>query len=150
MPIAIGVEPVAPQVSLVEGATLTMALPRRGHVQFRVENVTDEHVVLATLRGHAIAGFVRFRARDLEDGVLFDVMTCDSAGTSLDWIALAMGRSRLQDANWETVVENVVGLSGGSTKRIESGTRTLSDDEAQLVERWIRQMIERRLVQHAS
>lgn len=144
MPIAVGVEPATPHVELTEGATLTMALPGRGHVQVRVEEATDAQVVLATLIGHAVAGFVRFRTHDGEDFVRFDVMTCDAAGSSLDWIAMAMGSSRLQDANWRRVVENMVSLSGGTSDTVRMDSRTLSNDEALAVERWITRIIERR------
>jgi hypothetical protein len=144
MPIAVGVEPATPQAEITAGATLTMALPGRGHVQVRVEEVTDAHVVLATLIGHAVAGFVRFRTHDLDGRVRFDVMTCDSAGSSLDWVAMAMGSSRLQDANWRHVVEHMVSLSGGTTDTIHMDSRTLSDEEAAAVEHWIQRIIERR------
>ncbi|MGE3705226.1 MAG: hypothetical protein AB7I13_08135, partial [Vicinamibacterales bacterium] len=123
MPIDVGIEPVAPERSLAPGATLTLALPGRGHVQVRVEEATDRHVVIAALRGHAIAGFVRFRARDVDDAVLFDVFTCDSAGSPVDWLMLSLGSSRLQDAHWATVVSNVVRLSEGAGTPVESDGR---------------------------
>ena len=40
-----------------------MNLPARGHVQIRVAEVTDDHVVGVTLQGHALAGCVRFSTR---------------------------------------------------------------------------------------
>jgi hypothetical protein len=144
MPIGVGVEPVLPQTTLTEGATLTLALPARGHVAVRVEDVSDSEVVLATLRGHAVAGFVRFDTRDVPEGVRFGVTTCDAAGNALDWVALTLGGARLQDANWTRVVENVVQLAGGVSHGVESDARTLAAEEAATAQDWIQRVIARR------
>ena len=110
----IGVEPVAPQSTLEEKAVISMALPGRGHVQVRVEEVTDDYVVLATLRGHALAGIVRFSATPVAGGaVRFEVTTCDAAANAVDWITLTLGGARIQDAHWKRLVQNVVTLAGG-------------------------------------
>jgi NADH dehydrogenase len=143
MPVAVGVEPVAPKRELTEGAVLTLALPGRGHVQIRVEEVTDEHVIVSTVRGHALAGIVRFRVQQLDDAVRFEVLTCDTAANALDWLALSIGGSRIQDANWSAVVQNVVKLSGGTTDGVQFDRHKLDEDEAQLVDRWIKGVIQR-------
>jgi NADH dehydrogenase len=143
MPVAVGVEPAAPGVELVEGAVLTLALPGRGHVQIRVEEVTDEHVIVSTVRGHALAGIVRFRVEQLADVVRFEVLTCDTAASALDWLALTIGGSRIQDANWSAVVKNVVNLSGGTSEGVQFDRRKLEEGEAQLVDRWIKGVIQR-------
>lgn len=143
MPIEVGVEPAAPQTELIAGGVVTIALPGRGHVQIRVEEVTDQHVVVATLRGHAVAGIVRFATESMEGGVRFEVMTCDAAANAFDWVTLTLGGARIQDANWTRVVHNVVELSGGVDGGVESDARTLSDTEATNVEQWIRSIIGR-------
>ena len=144
MPIGVGVEPVLPQTTLTDGATLTLALPGRGHVAVRVEDVSDSDVVLATLRGHAVAGFVRFDTRDAAGAVHFGVTTCDAAANALDWVALTFGGARLQDANWTRVVENVVKLAGGVADGVASDSRTLTPDEAASAQDWIQRVIARR------
>ncbi|MGE3705227.1 MAG: hypothetical protein AB7I13_08140, partial [Vicinamibacterales bacterium] len=68
----------------------------------------------------------------------------------VDWLMLSLGSSRLQDAHWATVVSNVVRLSEGAGTPVESDGRILSNEEAREVERWIGQVIARRLATAAS
>jgi NADH dehydrogenase len=143
MPIDVGVEPASPQAELDPGAVVTMTLPGRGHVQVRVEEVAEHHVVVSTLQGHALAGFVRFSARPHEGATRFEVMTCDTAANALDWVALTLGGARVQDANWTRVVQNVVDLSGGHAEEVRSDERKLEADEAHNVQQWIRGIIQR-------
>ena len=143
MPTEIGVEPVAPQSTLEEKAVISMALPGRGHVQVRVEEVTNDYVVLATLRGHALAGIVRFSTTPVSDGaVRFEVTTCDAAANAIDWITLTLGGARIQDAHWKRLVQNVVTLAGGTTDGVHSHARTLTADERRNAESWIQRVIE--------
>jgi hypothetical protein len=141
MPIAVGVEPAAPTTTLEERAVVTMALPGHGHVAIRVEEVTDHEVVVSTLRGHALAGFVRFSTRPLGDGVGFEVMTCDSAATGLSWVGLTLGGARAQEANWLKLVTNVATMAGGDPGDVRTEVRTLDAGEIDSVEGWIRAVI---------
>jgi NADH dehydrogenase len=143
MPIPVGVEPAAAAVQLDLGNVLTLALPGRGHVQIRVEDVTDDHVVVGTLRGHVVAGVVRFRTEPLPDGVRFEVMTCDRAANAIDWIALTLGGARLQDANWTALVQNVGTLAGGSADDVRHDARKLDQQEATAAQDWIGAVIRR-------
>jgi NADH dehydrogenase len=143
MPIEIGVEPASPLTKLEEGGVITMALPGRGHVQVRVEEVGDHHVVVGTLRGHVVAGIVRFSARQHEDRLTFEVMTCDTAANAFDWLTLTLGGGRIQDANWARVVQNVVTLSGGTADAIASDGGKLTDEEARVVQQSIQAIIEK-------
>ena len=143
MPIEVGVEPASRQLALEPGRVLTMALPGRGHVQVRVEEVTDERIVVSTLQGHALAGIVQFSTRDVERGVRFDVMTCDTAARVLDWVSLSLGGARIQDANWTTVVERVGQLADGVPGAIQTDARKLSGDEAESVTGLIRTIVQR-------
>jgi NADH dehydrogenase len=143
MPIPIGVEPAAVQVTLDEGAVLTMALPGRGHVSIRVEAVTDDHVIVSTLRGHVLAGFVRFATAAVGDEVMFEVMPCDSAANVFDWVALTLGGARIQDANWTKLAHNVAMMAGRSAK-VEFEARTLTAVEAVAADRWISHVIRAR------
>jgi hypothetical protein len=137
MPIDVGVEPAAPHAALTLGEVVTMALPGRGHVQVRVEEVAERHVVVGTLRGHALAGIVRFSVSPEESGLRFEVMTCDAAANALDWIGLTLGGARMQDANWAAAVQNVVDLSGGRSDGVQFEFRKLDAKEADAVEEWI-------------
>jgi NADH dehydrogenase len=143
MPIEVGLEPIAPSAELTGGAVVTMALPGRGHVQVRVEEVAERHVVVATLRGHAVAGIVRFSTRPDGDATIFEVLTCDRAANALDWLTLTLGGARVQDANWVRVVQNVVKLSGGTADDVSIDHRKLAGEEADDVDRWIRAIIQR-------
>jgi NADH dehydrogenase len=143
MPIPVGVEPVAPRAELVSGKVVTMALPGRGHVQVRVEEVTDTHVVVATLRGHALAGVVKFSTRTFDDSVGFEVMPCDTAANALDWLTLTLGGAKAQDANWISVVQNVVKLAGGTADPVHTEARKLAGGEAEQMQQWIRGLIQR-------
>jgi NADH dehydrogenase len=143
MPVATGVEPSARDVTLDEGAVITMALPGRGHVQVRVEEATEGRIVLSTLRGHALAGFVQFRTRPVGDAVEFEVMTCDAAANAMDWLALTLGGARIQDANWTRLAENVGAMAGGSTAPVQADARKLDAREATAVDRWIRTVVDR-------
>ncbi len=143
MPIDIGVEPGSPEVQLEQDAVITMSLPGRGNVQVRAIEVSPAHAVVATLRGHALAGIVRFSTHQLEDGVRFEVMTCDAAANPVDWLTLTFGGSRVQEMNWTRVLQNVAKLARGTARPVESGTRKLVGAEAENVQRWIEGMIQR-------
>jgi NADH dehydrogenase len=141
MPTPIGVEPAAPATRLEDGAVITIALPGRGHVEVRVREVTPDHVIVATLRGHAVAGIVRFSATAHGESVRFEVTTCDAAANALDWLTLSLGGARIQDANWTRVVSNVVEQSGGRSGGVSTEVRTLDASEAGEAEQWIRDVI---------
>lgn len=152
MPIDVGVEPVSGEALLAEGDTIALALPGRGHVQIRVQEVGSRHVVVSTIRGHALAGFVRFSTDGSEepDGrVRFEVTTCDAAANALDWVGLSFGGARLQDANWMRVVHNVARLAGGSVRDARMDVRPLAQDEAEEIDRWVRGVIRRRRLAEA-
>ena len=142
MPIPVGVEPVSPLTSLEPGAVITMNLPARGHLQIRVVSVAEDHVAGVTLKGHALAGCVRFSAAPTARGIRFEVMTCESASNTFDWLTLCLGGGRLQDANWKSVVENVVKMSGGQAEKVQSDGRRLTSAEAEQADRWIRELVE--------
>jgi uncharacterized protein YbjT (DUF2867 family) len=142
MPIDFAAEPGAP-TTLTQGATMTAELPVRGTIQMRVEECLPREVTLATLRGHPIAGVVRFCAADLSSRVIrFEVTVYSQAAGLADWVALQTAAAPAQNANWNTVVERVVELSGGSApKGVETEMTSLDDRQAGEAEAWIREMI---------
>lgn len=142
MPIDFASEPGAP-TTITEGATMTAQLPLRGTVQMRVEECSPHHVTLATLRGHPIAGVVRFSAAEHASGALrFQVAVHAQAASVVDWMMLKTAGSTAQNATWKTVVERMVERSEGSApKGVETQARTLSGEEATEAEHWISEMI---------
>jgi uncharacterized protein YbjT (DUF2867 family) len=150
VPAEFGVEPASPQTALTPDATLTTWLPGRGHAQVRVEEITDRHVTLATLRGHPLAGIVHFSVEDTTDGVRFAVTTCDTPATRLDWLALTLGGARIQDAHWCELVRRVVTLSGGISGEPRFEKQRVHGAAAQRLDAWIRDLIARRQAQSAS
>jgi len=144
MPIAVGVEPAAPHDTLDEGAVITMAIPGRGHVAIRVEQVAEHHVVVSTLRGHVVAGFVRFATSTRGDRVGFEVIACDTAANVLDWITLTLGAVRVQDANWLKLVRNVAKMAGGEAGSTYMEMRTLTPSDADAADCWISSIIRQR------
>jgi NADH dehydrogenase len=141
VPINFDAEPGAP-TEVAKGATLSAALPLRGNIQIRVEEVTPLSLTLATLRGHPLAGVVRFSTNGQGSGpIQFEVTVFARAATVFDWIALNSGGSIAQNRTWRSVVERAIEISGGSSGPVEEEKDTLSDDEEKRVEEWIRDLI---------
>ena len=141
MPIEFDAEPGASQ-EVVKGASLTASLPLRGNIQIRVEEVTPCSVTFATLRGHPLAGVVRFSTRETSSGALeFEVTLFARAATMLDWVAMKGGGQVAQNWTWRTLVERVVEISGGSTDEVQEELGQVPEDEVERVEEWIREMV---------
>ena len=83
---------------------------------------------------------MRFSASPTADGIRFEVLTCDRAANVADWVGLTLGGSRLQDANWTTVVTNVAGLA---PSRIQIDSRPLFAHEARHAEELVAQLVHR-------
>ena len=143
-PAETGVEPGTP-TRLAEGATLTMRLPLRGTFQVRCEEVTGRRVTLATIDGHPLAGVVRFFFDPQRSGIMFEVEVVASAATYADMVALAGGGAAAQSSAWTAVVENVVGLSGGTAPDgVHDSEEELDEDEAHEIEDELESLIRRR------
>jgi NADH dehydrogenase len=141
MTVEFDAEPGTPR-EIVEGATLTAALPLRGNIQVRVEEVEPDHFTLATLRGHPLAGTVRFEAADLDDGAVRFMITIGArAATVFDWIAMKTLGRFMQDDNWRTVVERVVEMSGGQSGGVRSETESLDAESTKVFERDVADLI---------
>lgn len=141
MPIEFDAEAGASQ-EVVKGTSLTAALPLRGNIQIRVEEVTPCSVTFATLRGHPLAGVVRFWSQETSRGTLeFGVTLFARAATMLDWVAMQGGGEAAQNWTWRTVVERAVEISGGSTEEVQEELGQVPEDEVEGVEEWIREMV---------
>jgi nucleoside-diphosphate-sugar epimerase len=137
----VAAEPGTPS-TISDGATLTLSLPVRGHVQVRVEEVTDRRVTMVTLDGHPLAGTVRFLAEPRGECVRFEVQVYDRAANVVDLLMMRTVGDFLQNRSWETVVSNVVETSGGEAERgVERDVASLNAEEAEAIERWSEELV---------
>ena len=129
---------------LDEGETLTMELPLRGRIQVRVVEVRPDRITMVTLRGHPLAGVVRLCSEPRDGRVRFEVQVYDRSGNIADWLAMHPIGGQVQTATWRDLLDNVVEASGGrAAGEIESDEGVLEEDEAERVERWVRELVQR-------
>ncbi len=134
-------EPDTP-TDLAEGATLTMALPMRGNVQVRVEELADRRATLCTLAGHPLAGAVRFIAEDRADKIRFQVEVYDRPASMIDHLMMRPFGELLQGSTWTDVVTAVVEASGGRAPGgVEHEEATLDADQADRIDEWLRDLV---------
>ena len=134
-------EPGTP-TELEEGATLTMSLPLRGNIQVRVAELTERSAVLATLRGHPLAGAVRFLAEQRGDSLRFEVQVYDRASNPVDWLAMRTVGDTLQSQTWRTLVDAMIKESGGtSADGVQAHEESLPPDQAERVDEWVRDLV---------
>jgi NADH dehydrogenase len=127
------------------GESITISLPMRGHVQVRVAELRQNATTLLTLEGHPLAGAVHFATAPQGKLVRFQVEVFDRAANVLDLIAMRSLGDRLQSQTWTEVVENVVKLSGGrAPEGVRHDSRSLDDEEAERVEKWLEEVAMRR------
>lgn len=141
----VGAEPRSPTM-LEEGATLTLAVPLRGHVQVRVEEVTPRAVTSVTVEGHFFAGAIRFLTDEPEPGVVrFEVRAYTRAADQLDRLAVRTVGKVAQSQTWSTVVEEVVRRSGGNAPEgVQSEDEVVSAEEARGVDEWVEALVMKR------
>jgi NADH dehydrogenase len=141
MPLAVHVEGSEPR-RLTEGATISMKLPLRGNIQVRVEKVTSSTIVLSTIEGHPIAGFVRFDFKQHDGAIRFEVRVVDRSGTFFDLFAMETVGQMMQDHAWRTVVQRVLDDSGGtSVDGIVSEEMELSPEDVTKLEEWAEDVV---------
>ncbi|HJU66123.1 MAG TPA: hypothetical protein VJ596_10620, partial [Gemmatimonadaceae bacterium] len=135
------VEPGTPS-AIAEGATLTMALPLRGTIQVRVEEMTDCDITCVTLEGHPLAGSITFRAEELDDALRFEVRTIDRPASLPDLFALATVGRVLKHRTWQTLIENVIRESGGTAPDgVNRSSVPLDAEESRRMEEWMRGLV---------
>lgn len=134
-------EPDAP-TAIVEGETLTLSLPMRGHVQVRVAEAEARKITMLTLEGHPLAGAVRFLVEERGACVRFEVQAYDRAANVIDLLAMRTVGDFLQNRSWETVVANVVEASGGTISgEIGKETESLDHEQADRIEAWVEALV---------
>lgn len=137
-------EPGAP-AALEVGATMTLSIPLRGHVQVRVEEVNGRSITCVTVEGHLLAGVIRFMVRELDGFLRVEVGSYFRAGSVVDSVGMATVGHTLQKATWRGFVEAVVERSGGvSPDGPQDETRRLSEREAARVQRWVEHLVQSR------
>jgi NADH dehydrogenase len=143
MPIEFDAEPGSP-TQVVEGVTLTAALPMRGNIQVRVVEDAPRSVTFATLRGHPLAGVVRFTTDGLDnDRLRFEVSVFARAASMVDWLAMSTVGGVAQNSTWRQVVQRMVTISGGSSESVEEEKCVASEEECTRVEAWIGDLVSR-------
>jgi hypothetical protein len=134
-------EPGTP-VILSKGNTLTMALPVRGNVQVRVEQITPNSATLVTLAGHPLAGAIRFLAEKRGDLVRFEVQVYDRPANLADWFVLRTVGEGVQASTWDGLVQAMVGESGGSPSGpVQHEETYLDEQQAERVEQWVKELV---------
>ena len=134
-------EPGAPTV-LNKGTTLTMALPVRGNVQVRVEQLTPTKATLVTLAGHPLCGAVKFLAEQRGDFLRFEIQVYDRPANLADWLAMRIVGEGLQAQTWETLIEARVVESGGTARGVvQHEEEDLDQDQAEIVEDWVKELV---------
>lgn len=127
---------------LERGVTLTMSLPIRGNIQVRVEEVTPIKATLVTLEGHPLAGAVRFLSEPRGDKVRFEVQVYDRPASLPDWFVMKTVGEPLQTRTWESLVDRMVEESGGTAPQgVQHTEDGLDEDQANLIEGWIRDLV---------
>jgi NADH dehydrogenase len=150
LPIEVGVEPGTP-LALAEGATLTLAMPVRGHMQVRVDEITASSITLITLEGHPLAGAVRFGIEDGGGFIRAEVEVCDRAATRVDLLLMRAFGDFLQNANWREVLKRIAALGGGKMKGgIRSEAEELDDEDAKRLDERLEELVMKRRREHGD
>ena len=141
----VGVEPGTP-TELEEGATLTLALPLRGNIQVRVQEVAARSITAVTLRGHPLSGAIRWLVEEPAPGTLrFEVRSYTRPSDLIDLIGMRTFGKVAQAAAWRTVVQNVVERSGGEAPDgVQEEHASLEGEDAEDVEAWVEEVVMRR------
>jgi NADH dehydrogenase len=144
-------EPETPAI-LGKGNTLTMALPGRGNVQVRVEQLMPNSATLVTVAGHPLAGAIRFLAEQRGDLIRFEVQLFDRPANLADWLMMRAVGDGLQARTWESLVQAMVEESGGAAGTpVQHEETYLDENQAGRVEAWVKELIvERKRAEHAN
>jgi uncharacterized protein YbjT (DUF2867 family) len=134
-------EPETP-TTLEKGATITMALPLRGNVQVRVEELTANQATLITLSGHPLAGAIRFISEQYSDVIRFQVQIYDRPANLADWLMMRTVGEGVQAYAWERLLEAVVRESAGtSASPVRHEEDYLDEKECERVEGWVKEIV---------
>ena len=133
-------EPGTP-TCIEEGATLTLSIPLRGHVQLRVAEVDDRRFTLLTVAGHPLAGAVRVQTEPIGDAIRFEVQTYERPASIPDLVLMRTLGGSLQDRAWTHLIQNVVRDTGGRADEVQRSSESLAGSEAAVVQRWAEELV---------
>jgi NADH dehydrogenase len=135
-----------PLDNLKKNMTFEVMLPLRGALSMRVEEIAPDRIVCATLEGHPLAGILVFDFIERGRGVRFEVCVHARQADAADAVLMAAIGDLIQDVHWRTVVDNVVGLSGGrAPEGVQMAVDDVAGEEAARIEAWAEQLMLRRL-----
>lgn len=144
MPVETGVETGTDRIPDL-GETVTMAMPVRGTIQVRVEELTERTMTLVSVAGHPLAGAVRFLSEERGDRLRFEVQVFERAANFFDLIAMRTVGDLMQDSTWEQLVSAVVDASGGeSFEGPQYEGETLDAEQADHIEEWLADLVAQR------
>ncbi|MBW3571728.1 MAG: DUF1990 family protein [Gemmatimonadetes bacterium] len=140
----VGAEPGS-RTALEVGATLTLEIPLRGHIQVRCVHVEDCTSTVVTLEGHPLSGAMRFDVTEPQPGVLrFEVRSFTRSADLLDGIGMRTFGRVAQRATWRAVVSAAVERSGGTAPAgVQEEETSLYGEDAADVERWVEDLVMR-------
>jgi uncharacterized protein YbjT (DUF2867 family) len=148
--LEVGAEPGTP-VELDEGATLTLAVPLRGHIQVRVAEIEGRAITCVTIEGHFLAGMIRFLVEEHGEELRFEVRSYTRAADLMDQIGMQTIGQVAQKATWGSVVEEVVRRSGGEAPEgVESRSDELEGEAAAELEAWVEELVLERVREEES
>lgn len=126
---------------VVEGETLTLGLPLRGHVQVRVAEVAARSFTLVTVEGHPLAGAVRFLVEERGGALRFEIQVYSRAAGVVDFLLMRALGDRVQDATWMQLARNVVEASRGQSDAPQRMEEALDEEQARRIEEWLRGLV---------
>lgn len=130
---------------LKEGETLTMAIPLRGNVQVRVEEVAERSVTMSTVDGHHLAGVIHFTVEEVNGLIRFEIQSYSRPSRLLDALGMAAVGRQLQRATWTSMTEAVIRRSGGeAVDEVHTEASTLPEEEVERVEKWAEALVRKR------
>jgi uncharacterized protein YbjT (DUF2867 family) len=142
--LQVGAEPGS-QTAMEEGATLTLEIPLRGHIQVRCVDTSDRTITLVTLEGHPLTGAIRFDVQDAPgDALRFEIRSFTRSADLLDLVGMRTFGHAAQRATWRSVVGSVVDRSGGTAPDgVQEEETTLEGQDAKDVEAWVEEAVMR-------
>lgn len=142
--LKVGVEP-GTQKPIEPGATLTLSIPLRGHVQVRCVESANNTITMVTLEGHPLSGAIRFDVQEPAPGVIrFEIRSFTRSSDLIDLVGMRTVGRMAQSATWRSVVDAVVQRSGGTAPDgVQEEEGTLRGQDAEDVENWVEEVVMR-------
>jgi NADH dehydrogenase len=94
-----------------------------------------------TLKGHPLAGAVRFLAEQRGESIRFEVQVFDRAANVGDWVLMNTLGGFLQAQTWIGLIERMIEQTGGKAQRgVQTETEILDDAQARRVDQWLKEL----------